>query len=147
MIKRLGFIVSLCIALAGCSSTYTYNGLRLISPGKDDATTNTRPTFTWEAAANNAHYDFAIWECMACSEQVYVTQTVPVSGKRIYYRENLTLPEHTIDVDLTPSTWYLWSARERNGEKVGEWASYNQNNFWWGTNKKNFPYELLIQIK
>jgi hypothetical protein len=73
----------------------------------------------------------------------------PVGGERVYYRENLSKPEHTLESDLIPGKEYIWYIRERHGDNVGRWSSYNFGGFYivYSYREWNYPFTLKIVSK
>jgi hypothetical protein len=132
---RESVLILMCIIMAGCATTY--HGLQPISPSKSDRTSDLRPTFKWQASeTKDAKYDIIIYHCDHIG-------SLPVPGARMYYRENIDRPEHKIEIDLIRGGQYLWSVRERLGERVGEWSHYDFNNYQYGRGN-NWLYQLII---
>ncbi len=65
---------------------------------------------------------------MPCTISLSMIATPPPSiGPRgkVYYREGLQEPEHTLEVSLQPDRKYYWSVRMRRGEEVSEWSRFD----------------------
>ncbi len=105
------------LAVVACSKT-TVHGVTPIAPeaGFFPVVESLQPTFRWEPVADsNARYDFVIFE----------SYDYPVVGRKVYYREGLQEPEHTLEVSLQPDRKYYWSVRVRHGEHVSEWSRFD----------------------
>jgi micrococcal nuclease len=84
-----------------------------------DQTVDTlQPTFRWEPVAEpDARYDFVIYDS-------YAPPSIGPRGK-VYYRQGLQEPEHTLEVSLQPDRKYYWSVRMRREEEVSEWSRFD----------------------
>ncbi len=123
------FLLFALLALVACSHT-TVHGITPISPGagrsswtgKPPVVEALQPTFRWKPAADaTARYDFVIFEGYGSEGEVL--------GNKVYYREGLQQPEHTLEVSLQPDRVYYWSVRVRRGEEVSEWSRFDWSNW------------------
>ncbi len=48
-------------------------------------------------------------------------------GISIYETNNIATNFHRVAIRLKPDTYYNWSVRIRDGEKVGKWSSFDQD--------------------
>jgi hypothetical protein len=74
-------------------------------------------------------YDVAIWETPYRSiEDVdkKADQLQSSWGELIFYTNNIPTNFYQITIPLKPDTYYNWSVRIRDGEKVKSWSSFNQ---------------------
>ena len=130
-------IIALCIILAGCT---TFHGLRPIAPDKIAEISNVRPSFQWQPCEKQkCTYDFILYDRT-------IRQNVPVPGATVFYRENLTTPSVELDVDLAYGQSYLWTVRERYGEKTNSWSTYDFNAYYvlGYVIQRNFLYQLNV---
>ena len=127
--KRSRWILAGLLALMACSAT-AIHGITPISPrvgisywsDRPPVVKTLQPTFRWEPVAeSNARYDFVIFESY--------NSLVAVLGRKVYYRERLQEPEHTVEVSLQPDREYYWSVRMRRGEEVSEWSRFDYWSF------------------
>ncbi len=112
------------LALMACTTTTTH-GITPISPRagmsywthQPPVVETVQPTFRWEPVAeSNARYDFVIFESYDYKAVV---------GRKVYYKEGLQEPEHTLEVSLQPDRKYYWSVRVRRGEEVSDWSRFD----------------------
>ncbi len=118
------------IGLAGCTATQingvtpTYPELCPLYLCTVDRLT---PLFRWEPAPGpDPRYDFIIYEaheieCLFPSEAYRCEWAI---GRKVYYRQGLQEPEHTLEVPLQPNREYYWSVRVRHGENVSAWSHF-----------------------
>ena len=119
------------LALMACTTTTTH-GITPISPragmsswtDEPPVVETLQPTFRWEPVdESNARYDFVIFQSYDHLGQEAVV------GRKVYYREGLQEPEHTVEVSLQPGQHYYWSVRVRRGEEVSDWSRFDYSNW------------------
>ena len=122
--KRSRWILAGLLALMACTTT-TIHGITPTSPraglsywtDRPRVVETLQPTFRWEPVAeSNVRYDFVIFESY--------DSIAAVVGRKVYYRERLQEPEHTLEVSLQPDREYYWSVRVRRGEEVSKWSRF-----------------------
>ena len=86
-----------------------YSGIEPISPKAGfipaDAE-SLEPTLRWNdpKVTPGSRYDVGIWNTMQTASGVF-------RDDRIYFRENVSGPEHRVDIKLAPGHTYYWSVR------------------------------------
>jgi len=118
--------------LSGCA-TKKFSGIEPVYPGVSNpqnrlvSVDSLQPTFKWKASAEpGVSYDFAIFEAVeATTFSVWTMGGEWIKGKQLYYREGLATTEHAIEEPLRPEAVYYWSVRERKGDAVTEWSTYD----------------------
>ncbi len=143
------------IGLAGCTATQikgvtpTYPELCPLYTCTVDRLT---PLFRWEPAPGpDPRYDFIIYE----AHEIECHFTSPFGeawdcewaiGRKVYYRQGLQEPEHTLEVPLQPNREYYWSVRVRDGENVSAWSHFGFVQYGWlGIHRHTsvFPFFLF----
>jgi hypothetical protein len=88
------------------------------------------PELKWkDLKKTNETYDVCIWETPYRSiEDIKRKEKQFQSswGIPIYYTNNIPTNYQKITLRLKPDTYYNWSVRIRNGEKVEKWSSFGQ---------------------
>lgn len=140
-LKKLGVIVLIgfCAAAAGCVSlpkTYSSEE-RPISPELGSTVADfyqvidtLQPVLRWKDSKSEGQtYDVAVWESPSQAPDKSIAGT-PLKqrkwGKQIYYSQGISQNYFKISKPLKPNTCYHWSVRVRTGNKVTEWATFNQ---------------------
>lgn len=89
------------------------------------------PELKWkDLKKTNETYDVCVWETPYRStediekkaEQGQTSWGIPV-----YSTNNIATNCFQIPIRLKPDTYYNWSVRIRDGEKVGRWSSFSQS--------------------
>lgn len=143
-LTSLGLVISL-VFLSGCYELpRTYRGLYWLHAGISPIyptmnygffdryrTINTlSPELKWKDLKKpNETYDVGIWETPYRSiedikrkaDQAHTDWGIPV-----YATNNIATNYFQIPIRLKPDTYYNWSVRIRDGEKVGTWSSFIQ---------------------
>ena len=118
---RIGMLVLLLLNV-GCVAK-TYSNLKPVQPKTSylagpKTVESLTPRFVWKKSEDpEATYDFAIFPHMAPGR---VSLDNP-----LYYREALSTNEHTVEVPLSPETYYLWTVRTRKHGRISRWSTFN----------------------
>ncbi|HUE35924.1 MAG TPA: hypothetical protein VMO20_00935 [Candidatus Acidoferrum sp.] len=135
----LGFSALLFI---GCVAPRSYNfwgigGLSPIYPAMNygyihryQTIDTLSPELKWRDVKKlNQTYDVAIWETPYRSiDDIKKKAWQPDSswGIFVYSTNNITTNYFQLPIRLEPNTYYNWSVRVREGEKVKRWGSFSQ---------------------
>ena len=89
------------------------------------------PELKWKNVKEpNQTYDVAIWETPYRSIddiKKKARQADSSWGIFIYGTNNITTNYFQLPIRLKPNTYYNWSIRVRDGEKVKRWSSFRQD--------------------
>ncbi len=150
MKQWLGGLAVCLIGLTGCVITQidpvtpTYPEVCPSYPCTVDRLT---PLFRWEPAVGpDSRYDFIIYEAheIECPFLGLAYECEWAIGRKVYYRQGLQEPEHTLEVPLQPNREYYWSVRVRDGENVSVWSHFVRERLGWGTGSTwEFPFFLF----
>lgn len=126
----------------GCAAPRSYNfwgigGLYPIYPAMNYGyvsrykTINTlSPEFKWhDVKKTNETYDVGIWETPYRSiDDIKKKADQPDSnwGFFVYGTNNISTNHFQLPIQLKPNTYYNWSVRIRDGEKIERWSSFSQ---------------------
>ncbi|WP_180137532.1 hypothetical protein [Desulfoluna butyratoxydans] len=118
--------VLMALTLNACA---TFNGVKPISPDVGHPAyhivevDNLKPTLKWKRAEDtNVKYDLVIHEGPEAKIK-FLPGWKTFKPNMVYFRENLSEPEHSVEVALKPSHIYFWSVK--TNKKDSEWSYYN----------------------
>jgi hypothetical protein len=104
------------------------------------------PELKWkDLKKTNQTYDVSIWETPYRSIKDIERKDDQFQtswGISVYYTNNIAANHHQITLRLKPDTYYNWSVRIRDGEKVGDWSSFIQQKAVLSTihTRSDFPF-------
>jgi hypothetical protein len=142
-ISRLTILGFSALFFIGCVSPRSYNfwgigGLYPINPGMNYGyfdryrTIDTlSPELKWhDVKKPNQTYDVGIWETPYRSIddiKKKAGQADTSWGIFIYQTNNIPTNYFQLPISLKPDTYYNWSVRVREGNKVSRWSSFSQD--------------------
>lgn len=141
-ISRLIIPGFLALLFIGCAAPRSYNfwgvgGLYPINPGMNYGyfsryrTIDTlSPELKWhDVKKPNETYDVGIWETPYRSIDDIKKKANQVDtswGILVYWTNNIPTNCYQLPIRLEPNTYYNWSVRVHDGEKVKRWSSFSQ---------------------
>lgn len=161
------------IFISGCDSPRSYDTLHVVGstpirhhgispiyPAMNNGfidryqTTDTlTPELKWkDLKTTNQTYDVCIWETPYRSIkdiQRKEAQFESSWGISAYYTNNINTNFHRIAIPLKPDTYYNWSVRIRDGEKVENWSAFRQDKveFWGVFERYNLPFGFKTPVQ
>lgn len=122
-------MLAISLLISGCTSFQAIKPVypEVGNPNFPTETESLQPVFRWESTGGEVSYDFIIYE--GIKVESFLEGVKRSVGKEVYYRQDLTVPEHKIEEPLKPDAEYYWSVRTRRGEDVSEWAIYDYTLF------------------
>jgi hypothetical protein len=115
------------LSLALLPACVSYSGLKPIYPDAGHPVYHIvnvgtlQPTLRWEAAsAASAGYDLVIFE----GPETLFGYVNRGDLKRVYSREGIMKPEHSLEGPLNPGLVYFWSVKV-HGDDAPAWSRYN----------------------
>jgi hypothetical protein len=117
----LSLVLGVMFISAGCKSE-RYEGIAPVTPRKGCFSSKCRslqPVLHWNDpnATAASRYEVGIWETQRTASGFH-------RDKRVYYRENVPGPKHSVETPLTPKTLYSWSVRTRGSTNWSSVAIY-----------------------
>lgn len=89
-----------------------------------------QPELKWNGVIKtNQTYEVCIWETpyrSAKDVKAKAAQKQANWGVSIYFTNNISGNFHQVALQLKPDTYYNWSVRIRDGEKVSAWGTFSQ---------------------
>ena len=128
-------MVSLGLASSIVCAT-TYRGVAPVSPAnsgvayalskKPPVVDNLQPTLEWKPLTDEVGitYDLVVNEGEARNLAGGGWRFL-LPARQVYYRENLSQPEHRNQTPLEPNTDYVWAIRIRDPHGVREWSNFD----------------------
>lgn len=140
--SRLIILGFSALLFSGCAAPRNYNfwgigGLYPIYPGMNygyisryRTIDSLSPELKWhDVKKPNQTYDVAIWETPYRSLddiKKKVKQADWSWGILVYSTNSISTNHFQLPIRLEPDTYYNWSVRVRDGEKVERWSSFSQ---------------------
>lgn len=126
-----------CVQWPRTYSTMFHRGISPINPAMGYSYENRyqtidtlNPELKWkDLKKTNETYEVCIWETPYKSSADVKRKESQVNtswGTPIYSATNIVENFHQVTSPLKPATYYNWSVRIRNGEKVSAWSSFSQ---------------------
>ncbi|MBF0532183.1 MAG: hypothetical protein HQL23_03695 [Candidatus Omnitrophica bacterium] len=126
---------------SGCTFI-KYTDIEPVTPkiGSVSADTESlQPILRWNDRKVNkgSHYDVGIWETLVTASGIF-------RDNRIYYRENISGPEHRVEIKLEPNHTYYWSVRVSGS---ANWASSDILSVGAGSTREHDVYFIFTTPK